>query len=148
MVGTFYDKIRESGESLEKIDAILSPILKPFKKVNRTYSTFREKIIALNAIARDEEEKKLANDIRDKIALSYIKADIPILWFLFQIELEKQQKTSAHLISCIKIGNDINMDENEVKSALMYYHDLTIYLYFHGVLDSVVFLNPQPLLKN
>ena len=150
MVGTFYDKIRKSGESLEEKDAILSPILKPFKKIKCDYSTFGEKIIALNATARGKKETKLANNIRDKIALSYIKADIPIRWFLFQIELEKYQKTSSYLISmsdCIKIGNDINMDENEVKSALMYYHDLTIYLYFPGVLDSVVFLNPQPLLN-
>ena len=148
VVGTFYDKIRDSRESLDEKDTILSPILKPFKKVKHIYSTFGEKIIALNATARGKEENKLANNIRDKIALSYIKADIPIRWFLFQIELEKYQKTPSHLISmsdCIKIGNDINMDKNEVESALMYYHDLTIYLYFPGVLDSVVFLNPQPL---
>ena len=68
----------------------------------------------------------------------------------FQLELEKHQKTPAHLISmsdCIKIGNDINMDKDEVKSALMYYHGLTIYLYFPGVLDNVVFFNPHPLLN-
>ena len=150
VLGTLYDKISDSGESLDEKDAILSPILKPFKKVKRVYPNFGEKIVALNATARGEEEKKLADDIRHKIALSYIKADIPIRWFLFQIELEKRQKTPAHLISmsdCIKIGNDINMNNNEVKSALMYYHDLTIYLYFPGVLDNVVFLNPQPLLN-
>ena len=39
------------------------------------------------------------------------------------------------------------MDENEIKSALIYYHDLTIYLYFPGVLDNIVFLNPQPVLN-
>ena len=150
VLGTFYDKISDSGESLDEKDAILSPILKPFKNVKRVYSTFGEKIVALNATARGKEEKELADDIRRKIALSYIKADIPIRWFLFQIELEQRLKTPAHLISmsdCIKIGNDINMDNNEVKSALMYYHDLTIYLYFLGVLDNVVFLNPQPLLN-
>ena len=48
---------------------------------------------------------------------------------------------------CIKIGNDVNMDKDEVKSALMYYHDLTIYLYFPGVLDNVVFFNLHPLLN-
>ena len=150
MIGTFYDKIRESCESLEEKDAIFIPILKQFNKVKRVYSTFGEKIIALNATARGEEVKKLADDVPRKIALSYIKVDIAIQWFLFQIELEKYQKTPAHLISmsdCIKIGNDINMDKNEVKSALMYYHDLTIYLYFPGVLDNVVFLNSQPLNK-
>ena len=152
VLGTFYDKISESGESLDEKDAILSPILKPFKKVKRVYSTFGEKIIALNATARGKDETHLAKDIRDKIALSYIKADIPIRWFLFQLELEnsKHKEKPAHLVSlsnCIQIGNDINMDKNDVKSALMYYHDLTIYLYFPGVLDNVVFLNPQPLLN-
>ena len=33
VLGTFYDKISDSGESLDEKEAILSPILKPFKKV-------------------------------------------------------------------------------------------------------------------
>ena len=33
VLGTFYDKISDSGESLDEKEAIVSPILKPFKKV-------------------------------------------------------------------------------------------------------------------
>ena len=81
MVGIFYDKITDSGESLDKKDPILSPILKRFKKIKTFYSTSEEKIIALNATARGKEETKIGNVIRDKITLSYIKADIPIRCF-------------------------------------------------------------------
>ena len=46
---------------------------------------------------------------------------------------------------CLKIGMAIRMSGNEVEAALMYYHDMTIFLYFPAVLPDVVFLHPQPL---
>ena len=60
------------------------------------------------------------------------------------------KKTSEDVISksdCIKIGNVLDMNEDDVVAALKYYHDLTIYLYFPEVLPNIVFLNPQPLLN-
>ena len=38
------------------------------------------------------------------------------------------------------------MDERDTEAALMYYHDLTIYLYFPEALPNVVFPNPKLLL--
>ena len=46
---------------------------------------------------------------------------------------------------CLRIGFAIRMNGNEVEAALMYYHDMTIFLYFPSVLPDVVFLHPQPL---
>ena len=37
------------------------------------------------------------------------------------------------------------MNNEEVKAALVYFHDLTVILYFPHVLPNVVFLHPQPL---
>ena len=37
------------------------------------------------------------------------------------------------------------MNKQMVKMALMYYHDLTIFLYFPEILPNVVFLHPQSL---
>ena len=39
----------------------------------------------------------------------------------------------------------IRINGNEVEAALMYYHYITIFLYFPAVLPDVVFLQPQPL---
>ena len=37
------------------------------------------------------------------------------------------------------------MSASDIKAALNYYHDLTIFLYFPKILPDVVFLHPQPL---
>ena len=37
------------------------------------------------------------------------------------------------------------MEQKDVEAALMYYHDLTVFLYFPKVLPNVVFLHTQPL---
>ena len=89
----------------------------------------------------------MADEIRRKICQSYIEADIPIRWFLFQLELEEHRNNFViRKIECVSIGSVLEMNEDDIEAALMYYHDLTIYLYFPGVLDDVVFLNPQPIL--
>ena len=144
VLGTFSDKIEESGESLDVKNKLLWSKLKPYKEVCHI---FGETIIPLNAIARGKEEKMLADDIRHKICQSYVEADIPIRWFLFQLELEEHRNSFViRKNECITIGSVLEMNDKDIEAALMYYHDLTIYLYFPGVLDDVVILNPQPLL--
>ena len=107
-------------------------------------------IFPVNTIAKDEN-RQIAEKIRSDICQSYIEAEIPVRWFLFQLDLEEHQMTSNSSIvsksECISIGKAIEMDEGDVNAALMYYHDLTIYLYFPEVLPNVVFLNPKPLLN-
>ena len=46
---------------------------------------------------------------------------------------------------CFKIGLTLEMDLEDVEASLLYYHDLTIFLYFPAVLPDVVFLHPQIL---
>ena len=150
VLGTFYDKINDSIESLDEKNEKLHSKLKQYEKVEHVYFTCEEKIIfPLNAIGRGEEEKKMAKKIRKKICQSYIKAKIPIRWFFFQLDLDKHKETSKIICfnDCLVIGKAFKMDYKEVKAALMYFHDLTIYLYFFEVLPNVVFLDPQPLLN-
>ena len=149
VLGTFYDQRGNCSEPLDHKNALLRSLLKPYKEFTYVYRTAGEEIIhPLNAVSRGEDKKKLADEIRRKISQSYIEADIPIRWFFFRLELEK--KASQDVISksiCIRIGSGLDMNEDDVEATLMYYHDLTIYLYFPKVLSNVVFLNPQPLLN-
>ena len=46
---------------------------------------------------------------------------------------------------CLRIGKAILMEQKDVEAALMYYHNLTVFLYFPKVLPNMVFLHPQPL---
>ena len=91
----------------------------------------------------------MANRLRGRICQSFIEAEIPARWFLFQLDLDKLEQTSGTKVvsfdECKSIGKNLSMNPDEVKAALMYYHNLTIFLYFHDILPNVVFLHPQPL---
>ena len=150
VLGTFLDKMNECNESLDEKDAILIEKLEQYSEMRLDYRDYEDKIIyPINAIARGDDETKMASEIRSRICESYIEAEIPARWFLFKLDLDHfQQNTKAMIISkvvCLKIGKALKMDRGDVKAALMYYHDLTIFLYFPDVLPNVVFLHPQPL---
>ena len=151
VLGTFYDKIRESGESLDEKNRKVLSILKQYGDLLILHRFCgKEVIFPVNTIAKDEN-RQIAEKIRSEICQSYIEAEIPVRWFLFQLDLEEHQITSNSSIvsksECISIGSTLEMNEGDVHNALMYYHDLTIYLYFPEVLPNVVFLNPKPLLN-
>ena len=63
-----------------------------------------------------------------------------------QLDLDQLQKTSQTKIvsksECLRIGESVKMVPQDVEAALMYYHDLTIFLYFPQVLPNAVFLHP------
>ena len=151
VLGTFFDRITECvSESLEENNARLWSTLKQFRDVRMNYcETEKQIIFPLDTTARGESEKKIAEKIRTIVCQSYIEAEIPIRWYLFQLELyELQENTKSMVVSkrdCLRIGLTIRMDGKEVEAALMYYHDMTIFLYFPTVLPDVVFLHPQPL---
>ena len=111
--------------------------------------TGNEIIFPVNTIGRGNYEKKLAARIRRKILQYYIEAAVPIRWLLFQLELYQLQKTTESSIisksKCLEIGQSLLMNIEEIERALIYFHDLTIFLYFPKILPNVVFLHPQPL---
>ena len=151
VLGTFYDKIRESGESLDDKNSKLLSTLKQYGNTLIVHRVSGNKVIfPVNTIAKDENRQTIAEEIRREICRSYIEAEIPVRWFLFQLDLEEYQTTyNSSIVSksdCISIGKALEMNEVDVNAALMYYHDLTIHLYFPEVLRNVVFLNPKPLL--
>ena len=151
VLGTFFDKVMECvGESLEEKNARLWSTLSQFKGVRRNYCEAKKEVIfPVNTTARDEPQKKIAERIRTIVSRSYIETEIPARWFLFKLELEDLQKITKSMVvnkrECFRIGLTLEMDRKDIEASLLYYHDLTIFLYFPAVLPNVVFLHPQPL---
>ena len=150
VLGTFLDKMHECNESLDEKDAILSEKLEQYSEMRLDYRDYEDKIIyPINTIARGDNETEMASEIRSRICQSYIEAEIPARWFLFKLDLDHFQKTTKDMIvsksKCLEIGAALKMDHKDVEASLMYYHDLTIFLYFPDILPNVVFLHPQPL---
>ena len=155
VLGTFYDKLLKSGFSGELLvdkNSILMSMLKDLKLHNQVIkyrATGNQIIFPVNAVARSGNEIKLADEIRRQICRFSLKVKIPIRWFLFQLELDQKFCQFNVLVVtksiCLDIGKTLYMEPEEVEKALMYYHDMTIFLYFPKILSNVVFLHPQIL---
>ena len=155
ILGTYYDELLKPGyfgESIEAKNSILWSKLEEFNLKDQAI-LYREEgnsiIFPVNAIARDTHTKELADEIRCQICEYSLKAPIPIRWFLFKLELDQKFcQSNIFVVSkskCQDIGKSLEMKADDVKAALMYYHNLTVFLYFPDILPDVVFLHPQPL---
>ena len=153
VLGTFHDQLDDPVNSLQEKNKVLwsivdhqfSDTVVPYKVKEKDC----EVIFPINTMARDKKEQQMANRLRNRICQSFIEAEIPARWFLFQLDLDKLEQTSGTKIvsfdECKSIGKNLSMNPDEVNAALMYYHNLTIFLYFPDILPNVVFLHPQPL---
>ena len=155
VLGTYYDELLKpgySGESIETKNSILWSKLEELNLEDQAI-LYRQKgnaiIFPINAIARGKDEEELADEIRCQICEYSLKAPIPIRWFLFKLDLDQKFcQSNTFVVSkskCQDIGKKLEMKADDVKAALMYYHNLTVFLYFPDILPDVVFLHPQPL---
>ena len=153
VVGTCYDKYEmlqqgnQLEESLDEKNHRLRSELKRYEDVRIDYIEEKDVIFPIDTTSRKKHERHIARRIRQITSQSYITAEVPARWFFFQLELKSKSKGRRviSLRECLEIGKSIGMPESEVKAALWYFHNLTLYLYFADILPKVVFLDPQVL---
>ena len=153
VIGTCYDeyeRLQESNELKESLDEKnerLHSELKNYEDVRHDYIKGKDIIFPVNNMGRGRNEEEIAERIRRSTGRSYIRAEVPARWFFFQVELKSKTK-GRRIISldeCVEIGKSVGMQRKEVQAALWYFHNLSIYLHFPGILSHVVFLDPQVL---
>ena len=173
VIGTHYDiycEMKKEGkleETLVQKNELLSSELSEFNdwiveyqslkghgkkkgKRNSRESSSVEFIFPINALSREKRELKIAGEIRRLASRCYIKAKVPVRWYLIQIEINELKASGEDMViikKVLKIGFIFRMSEEEVRASLKYFHDLTVCLYFHEVLPNVVFLTPKRLFK-
>ena len=173
VIGTHYDiycEMKKEGkleETLVQKNELLSSELSEFndwiveyqslkghgKKKGKRKSketTSVEFIFPINALSREKRELRIAREIRRLASCCYIKAKVPVRWYLIQIEINELKASGEDMViirKVLKIGFIFHMSEEEVRASLKYFHDLTVCLYFHEVLPDVVFLTPKRLFK-
>jgi hypothetical protein len=151
VVGTHLDKLEESEKRpiLERKNKKLRQVLSHFNKKIIHYSAQKGNIIfPLNAISREKHEQTIATRLRQEVTKSYIEAEVPIHWYMFQVDLKNYETETCKIISiqkCYEIGACLFMRPPDVRAALQFFHDLTIFLYFPDDIPDIVFLHPQPL---
>ena len=154
VIGTHYDKYLELLkykkilETLEKKNQCLYRELEKYLDVVHSYKAEEDQLIfPVDTTSRGEDAKEIAKQIRMITTKSYIKGEIPVRWFLFQLEM-KSKTSDRNIVSldeCYQIGKSVGMTHEDVKAALRYFHSLTVYLYFPSILPKVIFIHPQPL---
>ena len=153
VIGTCYDEYErleennELKESLDEKNERLYSELKNYEDVKHDYTKGKDIIFPVNNMGRGRNEEEIAEQIRRITGRSYIRAEVPARWFFFQVELKSKTKgrRMISLDECLEIGKSVGMQRKEVLAALWYFHNLSIYLHFSGILSHVVFLDPQVL---
>ena len=145
VVGSCFDHINE--DILDKKNELL----------DKRFGKFRDNLLrdagsilfAVNNLKRSENEEEKLMLIRRKVCQHYIEADIPISWYLLQLELMRAQESCdvLPLDEVLRIGETWKMLEDDVKNALLFFHDMAIIFYFPVVLPGVVFVKPQVLIS-
>ena len=80
-----------------------------------------------------------------------MKIKMPIRLFVFEIALQEEAENKGRSFltknEVVDIGKRLQLNnEEEVKKALEYLHNVTIILYYPDVLPNVIFVDPQPIL--
>ena len=155
LVGTFKDQSESCSETPEQKQKILSRCLEPYVTGNGIITCSRKMwIFEIDG----SEEGWFANDIiltklRKEVDIrsKSMKIDIPIRWFVFQLELkEHAKKENSDFITlevCYEIGKQLLMNDADVHQALLFLDEVNIILYYPNILPNVVFCNPQFLLR-
>ena len=148
VVGSCFDRINE--DILDKKNELLDERFGKFSDV--LLRDAGSILFAVNNLKRRENEEEKLMLIRRKVCQHYVEADIPIRWYLLQLELMRAQESHdvLPLDEVLRIGKTLQMsedDEDDVKNALSFFHDMTIIFYFPVVLPGVVFVKPQYLIS-
>ena len=161
VLGTHYDKYLEKirkgeiSETLENKNDRLHEDFKDFKDYIIEYkykpaTKTTELIFPVNSLSRKKRAREIAKKIRKLVSGCYIRAKIPIRWFLIQIEINELKSSKEDIVvvsTIVSMGYCLEMSKQEVLAALRYFHDLTVCLYFPDVLPNIVFLSPNRLFK-
>ena len=161
VLGTHYDKYLKKlrkGEISETLENKNDRLHEDFKDFNNYIIEYKYKpatkttelIFPVNSLSRKKRAREIAKKIRKLVSGCYIRAKIPIRWFLIQIEINELKSSKEDIVvvsTIVSMGYCLEMSKQEVLAALRYFHDLTVCLYFPDVLPNIVFLSPNRLFK-
>ena len=78
-----------------------------------------------------------------------LKVKVPLSWFFFLDDLQNQAKDKKFLTleECYELGDQLEMNDENVLRALEFLDELNIILYYPKCLPNIVFCEPQFLLQ-
>ena len=152
VVGTFADRMDECvNESLEDKNASLAQSLKAYERLRINYKG--KAILPINAVTSDKKQRRqYMMELRRHISKSpSVEVTIKLRWFGFYLSLlsssKAQQRAMLSLQECLDIGRSLDMDEQETRKAITFFHNLNLILHYQtDELDMLVIINLKPIL--
>ena len=147
VIGTFADKVDEcASESLDDKNTSLAKSLKAYERLRINYKG--KPILPINAIISDKKKRRqYMMELRRQISKSpSIEVTIKLRWFGFYLSLlsssKAKQRAILSLQECVDIGRSLNMDEQETRKAITFFHNLNLVLHY----QALVIIELKPIL--
>ena len=153
VVGTHRDLMHECEETLAEKNERLASLLLPALEENLIMNG-DDIIFAVNAKNPDENDEKCFDLIREKVAdLSRaLNVDTPIAFLMLLNDMnkyaEEQRKKVVSVEVCQAIAGRLKMERQSLEAALIFFNDMSVWMYMPSVLPGLVFVDPQMALDS
>ena len=152
VIGTFADRKDECvSESLEDKNTILAQSLKAYERLRINYKG--KAILPINAITSNKKQRRqYMMELRRQISKSpSVEVTIKLRWFGFYLSLLSLSKAKKRVVlslqECLYISRSLDMDEQETRKAITFFHNLNLILHYQTkALDSFVIVDLKPIL--
>ena len=148
VIGTHRDLMHKCEETLAQKNKRLKELLLPVLKEN-VIKNGNDIIFAVNAKNPDVNDKKCFDLIRQKVAdlSGALDVDTPIAFLVLLNDVnkyaEEQRKKVVSVEECQAIAGRLKMERQSLEAALIFFNDMSLWMYMPSVLPDVVFVDPQ-----
>ena len=152
VIGTFADRKDECvDESLEDKNTSLAERLEAYEQLRINYKG--KAILPINAVTSDKKQRReYMIELRRQINKApSIAVTIKLRWFGFYLTLLSEARAKKRAIlslqECLNIARSLDMDEQETRKAITFFHNLNLILHYQTEeLDMLVIVELKPIL--
>ncbi|XP_019860938.1 PREDICTED: uncharacterized protein LOC109589275 [Amphimedon queenslandica] len=141
------EKLKEMNKSL--IEYKVNKKVIPHNKRQDSIIFPVDTLLPAGSKEREEASIELCTAISNCGVEMTIVLPIRLLTFEISLQIEAKKKKRSFLTKeeVIEIGKSLQLDKkSDIDVALQYLHNVTIILYFHEVLPTIIFVDPKPIL--
>ena len=153
VIGTHRDLMHECNETLTQKNERLASLFLPALKENLLLNG-NDIIFTVNAKNPDKNDEKCFDLIREKVAdlSGALDVDTPIAFLALMNDVnkyaEEQRKKVVSMEECQTIAGRLKMERQSLEAALIFFNQMSVWMYMPSVLPGVVFVDPQMPLES
>ena len=153
VIGTHRDLMHECEETLAEKNERLASLLLPALEENLIMNG-DDIIFAVNAQNPGKNDEKCFDLIREKVADLSRALDLvtPIAFLVLLNDVnkyaEEQRKKVVSVEECEAIAGRLKMERQSLEAALIFFNNMSMWMYMPSVLPGLVFVDPQMALDN